>query len=60
MDQAPIPPFILFSRTINRTQIVLHGHFVQDPDLMFRIELVVQTLDNDNVVVASRHFVWDV
>ena len=60
MDQALIPPFILFARTFGTTQIVLHGHFVLDPDLMFRIELVVQTLDNDNVVVSSRHFVWDV
>lgn len=60
MDQALIPPFILFARTFGRTQIVLHGHYLHNPDLVFRIELVVQILDDENVVVASRNFVWDV
>ena len=60
MDQGPLPPFVLFSRRLDRIQVILHGTYVFDPDLIFRLELVIQQFDADDHIVAQRRFNWDV
>ena len=53
-------PFVLLVRRFQDVVVVLHGHYLFDPDLTFRIELVIQRLDEDEQVVYARHFLWDV
>ena len=53
-------PFLLFQQEMGRVSVVVHGQWVLEPDLKYRISLLMQRKNDQGEVMTTRRFVWEI